>query len=61
MSSKVGAYIDVPSLRRVPTLLSERRIRARVKADERARRDALVWQMFLAGVSYREIGKNHRV
>ena len=33
----------------------------RVKADERARRDALVWQMFLAGVSYREIGKNPRV
>jgi hypothetical protein len=33
----------------------------RVNADERARRDALVWQMFLAGVSYREIGKNPRV
>lgn len=33
----------------------------RVKAYERARRDALVWQMFLAGVSYREIGKNPRV
>jgi hypothetical protein len=32
-----------------------------VKADERARRDALVWQMFLADVAYREIGKNHRV
>jgi hypothetical protein len=29
----------------------------RVTADERARCDALVWQMFLAGVSYREIGK----
>lgn len=33
----------------------------RAKGDERARRDALVWQMFLAGVSYREIGKNPRV
>ena len=29
----------------------------RVTADERARRDALVWQMFLAGVSYREISE----
>jgi hypothetical protein len=33
----------------------------RVSTEERSRRDALIWQLFLAGVSYRQIGKNPRV
>jgi hypothetical protein len=33
----------------------------RLKAAERERRDALVFQMFLSGISYRAIGKHERV